>query len=128
MLRQRSLLAGLFALWLMGRILNLTGPWPIAAWVDSSFLPALALTLAVLAIGSMVAITLHDLTSWFWGLPPRLFAGLLLLAALAQIIRLCGWQPWRTRANGLLLMLPVAYAWLPAYLLLRATLGDSPSA
>ena len=216
MLRQRSLLAGLFALWLMGRILNLTGPWPIAAWVDSSFLPALALTLAVpliragnhrnlfvvplllalgaanllhhsvylgwlgwlqmpslppsvaintavgliallmtiiggrvipafsanaiqglqaqrwlsievLAFGSMVAIILHDLTPWFWGLPPRLFAGLLLLAALAQIIRLCGWQPWRTRANGLLLMLPVAYAWLPAYLLLRAALGDSPT-
>ncbi len=208
-----GLLAALFALWLMGRILNLTGPWPIAAWVDASFLPALALTLAVplirsgnrrnlfvvplllvlgaanllhhsvylgwtpmlslaptvaintavgliallmtiiggrvipafsanaiqglqpkrwlsievLAIGSMVAICLHDLAPSYWGLPPGLFDGLLMLAALAQIIRLCGWLPWRTRANGLLLMLPVAYAWLPVYLLLRATLGDSPA-
>jgi uncharacterized protein involved in response to NO len=75
----------------------------------------------------MVAICLHDLAPSYWGLPPGLFDGLLMLAALAQIIRLCGWLPWRTRANGLLLMLPVAYAWLPVYLLLRATLGDSPA-
>jgi uncharacterized protein involved in response to NO len=65
-----------------------------------------------------------DLSPTHWGLPQPVFGSLLLAAAALQILRLLGWQPWRTRGNTLLLMLPLAYAWIPVYLLLRALLGS----
>jgi uncharacterized protein involved in response to NO len=42
------------------------------------------------------------------------------VAALAHGVRLFFWQPFRTYDNPLLWMLPVAYAWLPIALGLRA--------
>lgn len=57
----------------------------------------------------------------FWiSVPVSIWIGLLLIAAVAHIIRLLLWDPFQTRRNALLWMLPVAYAWVPTALLLRA--------
>ena len=40
--------------------------------------------------------------------------------AAAHLVRLAGWQVWKTYRNPLLLALPAAYLWIPAHLLLRA--------
>jgi uncharacterized protein involved in response to NO len=205
-------LAALLALWLAGRLLNLTGPGHVAAWIDAAFLPVSGVVLAVpllrarnlrnlfvvpllLALGAlnllhhaaflghapaafqplpqvvgvstaagliallmtviggrvipsfsanavpglrprswswvegsvlglMVLIPLMDLSPTHWGLSEPLFRGVLFAAGALQIVRLLGWCPWRTRVNTLLLMLPLAYAWIPIYLLLRGLLGD----
>jgi len=77
-------------------------------------------------LGLMILVPLVDLSPTRWGLPDVTVSGLLALAGSLQAIRLLGWQPWRTRGNTLLLMLPIAYAWIPAYLLLRALLGGGP--
>ena len=45
---------------------------------------------------------------------------LLVIAAVAQLLRLALWQPEKTLGNPLLWMLPVAYSWLPLALFLRA--------
>jgi uncharacterized protein involved in response to NO len=204
-------LAGLFGLWVAGRLLNLTGPAALAAWVDASFLPVTAAVLAVPLLrarnhrnlfvvpllvalgaanllhhaaylgwapaefqplpqvvavsaaaglvallmtviggrvipafsanaipglhpvrrgwldwtvaGTMLAILLADLSPSRWGLPAGAFTALLAFAAAGHVVRLAGWRPWRTRADPLLLILPVSYAWIPVYLLLRAVLG-----
>jgi uncharacterized protein involved in response to NO len=70
----------------------------------------------------------------FWiSVPVSIWIGLLLIAAAAHIVRLLLWDPFQTRHNALLWMLPVAYAWVPIALLLRAgaavpTLGIPASA
>lgn len=71
----------------------------------------------------MLLIPVLDASPVRWGLPDPVMTGLLAFVGVAQAMRLLGWQPWRTRHNGLLLMLPLAYAWIPIYLLLRAALG-----
>lgn len=50
--------------------------------------------------------------------PPTLV--LCLLAAVAHMVRLAGWQGWRVRRAAPVLALHVAYAWLPAGFLLLA--------
>jgi uncharacterized protein involved in response to NO len=45
---------------------------------------------------------------------------LFIVAAVAHLLRLALWQPQVTLGNPLLWMMPVAYSWLPAALLLRA--------
>jgi uncharacterized protein involved in response to NO len=205
-------LAALAALWIAGRLLNLTGPGALAAWVDAAFLPVagavlaiplwrarnlrnffvvpllfglgalnllhhaaylgsapapfqplpqvvgvsvaaglIALLMTVIGgrvipsfsanavpdlqprrwpwiewpvLGLMVIIPLMDVSPTHWGVPGPVFRSLLLAAAALQTLRLFGWQPWRTSGNTLLLMLPLAYAWIPVYLLLRALLGS----
>ena len=70
----------------------------------------------------------------FWiSVPVSTWIGLLVVAAVAHIIRLLLWDPFQTRRNALLWMLPVAYGWVPIALLLRAgaavpTLGIPASA
>lgn len=197
-------LGGLVALWLLARVLMLTGPAMLAALLDSLFLPALAIAVAipiwqsrnfrnvkllfvlaalatantvfhlayqdrlprdmalsamtaalnviailiaimagrvipaftkgavkdarprhnavveVIAIGSLTLILLGDLLGRQVRLPSIAWLALLILAALAHAIRLALWQPHRTARNPLLWMLPVAYAWLPIALSLRA--------
>ena len=44
---------------------------------------------------------------------------LLMLCALAHLVRLFGWQPWKTWRQPMLLVLPLAYLWIPVHLLLR---------
>jgi len=197
-------LAGLVALWLLARVLILTGPANAAAFVDVLFLPALgiavaipiwrsrnvrnykvvailaALTLAnvcyhlanmhilqvgimrvaitaaldviailiaivggrvtlafignaiadaqpryvfsveLISFGALVAIlVLGVLTPWMT-VPTDAWFVILAIAAVAQGIRLLLWQPFKARGNPLLWMLPVAYAWLPITLFLRA--------
>lgn len=197
-------LGGLVALWLLARVLMLTGPAMLGALLDSLFLPALAIAVAipiwqsrnfrnvkllfvlaalaiantvfhlayqdrlprdlaqaavtaalnviailvaimagrvipaftkgavkdarprhnvvveVVAIGSLILILLGDLLNRQVRLPSSAWLALLIVAAFAHAIRLALWEPHRTVRNPLLLMLPVAYAWLPIALSLRA--------
>lgn len=197
-------LGGLVALWLLARVLILTGPPILAASLDSLFLPALAIAVAVpiwqsrnfrnfklllvlaalatanlvfhlayqdrlppdlarsamtaalnviailiaimagrvipaftkgaiadarprhnfvvevVAIGSLILILLADLLSRQVRVPSGAWLALLVVAAFSHAIRLALWDPHRTVRNPLLLMLPVAYAWLPIALSLRA--------
>ena len=47
-------------------------------------------------------------------------AGIAVAAMLAHSARLWLWQPWKTLKTPLVWVLHLAYAWIPAYLLLRA--------
>lgn len=190
-------LAALVSLWIAGRVLILTGPIPVAAVVDSMFLPALgaaiavpiwrsrntrnfkvlaiilalalinglfhlaglgvlpktmltkapllalaviAILLAVMggrvipvftnnaiqsanarsdprievaAIGSLILMALLEVASLWWQIPKSLWIIVLGTAAVSHTIRLALWAPHRTVRQPLLLMLPVAYTWLP---------------
>jgi uncharacterized protein involved in response to NO len=207
-------LAGLFLLWVGGRILILTGPLSIAAAVDLMFLPALGVAIAIpiwksrnrrnfkvlaiiaalttanlmfylanlnvlpdallgmsyelaldiiviliaimggrvipaftknailaanvrsdprvetIAIASVVTIAVAGVSSAWWALPKGVWIALLAVSALSHAIRLALWAPHRTFSQPLLLMLPVAYAWLPISLTLRmlAEFGMVPAA
>jgi len=50
---------------------------------------------------------------WAFGLPALATAVLATAAALAQGLRLAGWQPWRTWRHPLLWILHLSYAWIP---------------
>jgi uncharacterized protein involved in response to NO len=197
-------LAALAALWLLGRVLMLTGPPPLAMLVDLVFLPVLGLAVAipivrsrnarnlkllvvlggltlanlgfhlvqlgilpvsvgqqsiisaldiivilmaviagrvipaftqnalpdarpkrlfiieVVALGSLVLILVADVGKYWLHVPDLIWSGLFLVAAIAHFIRLILWDPFRTRRNALLWMLPVAYTWIPVSLMLRA--------
>lgn len=197
-------LAGLFLLWVAGRILILSGPLPVAAAVDLTFLPAVGVALAIpiwqsrskrnfkvlvivaaltvanlvfhlanmnvlpyvlvnmsyklaldiisiliaimagrvipaftmnaiptarvrsdvrleiVAIGSLILITIAGVLSPWWAMPKAIWIAILAMAALSHLIRLALWAPHRTVSEPLLLMLPIAYAWLPLSLALRA--------
>jgi len=197
-------LAGLVALWLVARVLMLTGPANIAAVIDVLFLPTLSLAvaipiwrsrntrnykiLAVLAVltltnviyhlsilnllpigfarismtaaldliailiaivggrvvpafignavkdssprhvfsveftsvGSLVVILVIGVLAPWMPVASSVWFTLFVIAALGQGVRLLLWQPFQARGNPLLWMLPVAYAWLPVSLLLRA--------
>ena len=207
-------LAGLFLLWVAGRILMLTGPLAIAAAVDLAFLPALGVAVAIpiwrsrnrrnfkvlailaalatanlvlhlanlgalsngllstsyefaldiiviliaimggrvipaftsnaipaanvrtdsriewVAIASVVTIAAAGVSGAWWTIPKGVLTGLLAVGALSHSIRLALWAPHRTYSQPLLLMLSVAYAWLPISLAFRmlAELGVVPAA
>lgn len=196
-------LAGLFLLWIAGRVLLLTGPLPLAAIVDLMFLPAVGVAVAIpiwksrnkrnfkvlaiiaaltianltfhlsnlnilpnvlvitayklaldiiailiaimggrvipaftsnalptanvrrdprvefVAIGSLIVIAIAGLLSPWWAMPRGVWIVILALGALSHLIRVALWEPHRTVSAPLLLMLPVAYAWLPLSLVLR---------
>jgi uncharacterized protein involved in response to NO len=63
--------------------------------------------------------------AWAFGLPAPVAAPLAFAAAVAQGVRLVGWQPWRTWRNPLLWVLHLSYAWIPLgfALLALASLG-----
>jgi uncharacterized protein involved in response to NO len=199
-----ALLGGLATLWLLARVLMLTGPANVAALIDVLFLPALGVAvaipiwasrnarnykvLAVLSVLTLANVGYHLASSGSLplefgrvsmtaaldvisiliaivggrvipafignaveGASPRhirsvgfvsvgallviLVAGVVkpwiavshnawliifVVAAVGQGVRLLLWQPFRARGNPLLWMLPVAYAWLPISLALRA--------
>lgn len=77
-------------------------------------------SIEVLALGSLVLILAADSTGYWHSLTWSAWFTLLVLAAVAHGIRLWLWQPQRTMGNPLLWMLPVAYAWIPVSLALRA--------
>ena len=206
-------LAGLVALWLLARVLMLTGPADAAAVVDILFLPMLGLAIArpiwqsrntrnykvlivllvltltnacyhlaavnllpfsltqvsisaaldvlailiaimggrvipafvgnavqdaepqrrtiieIVAIGSLIVILTAGILDQWILLSETAWSALFVVAAIAHGVRLMLWQPFRTADNPLLWMLPVAYAWLPISLGMRALahLGAVPS-
>ena len=68
------------------------------------------------ALGLVLALLLADAT----GLPPMAGTAVALAAALAHLVRWLLWRPWKAPANTLVLVLHVAYAWIPVHLALRA--------
>lgn len=68
------------------------------------------------ALASVLLLLCADLV----GVPGDALAALCLVAALSHALRLAGWQPWRTLRHPLVWVLHVAYAWIVAYLALRA--------
>lgn len=75
------------------------------------------LPLEVLVIGTGLALLTADLLAPNLSGPAwQAFCG---LAAALHLARVAGWQAWRTVRNPLLLALPAAYLWIPAYFLLR---------
>jgi len=73
-----------------------------------------------IAMGSLVLILVADSLGFRSVMAPPAWAVLLLLAAVANAVRLFLWQPQKTRNHPLLLMLPVGYGWIPISLALRA--------
>lgn len=93
----------------------------IPAFTNSAIQTANArcdLRVEIVAIGSLVLITLLEVSSLWWQVPKSVWTVLLGTAAISHTIRLVLWAPQRTVKNPLLLMLPVAYAWLPVSLAL----------
>jgi len=197
-------LAGLVALWLVARVLMLSGPADAAAWADILFLPALGVAVAIpiwrsrnkrnykilavlavltltnvfyhlanlnlvptgfarvsmtaaldviailvaiiggrvipafignavqdsspqhslgveiVSVGALVVILVFGVVAPWAPVSIDVWRTLFIIAALAQGVRLLLWQPFRSRGNPLLWMLPLAYTWLPVSLLLRA--------
>lgn len=197
-------LAGLVVLWLLARVLMLTGPANVAALVDILFLPTLGVAVAIpilrsrntrnykvlavltvltlvnagyhlaslgllplefarvsmtaaldviailiaivggrvvpafignaveganprhirsvefVSVGALVAILIAGILKPWLTIPHNAWLFVFVVAAVGQGVRLLLWQPLRARGNALLWMLPVAYAWLPISLALRA--------
>lgn len=197
-------LAGLVALWLLARLLMLTGPANLAALVDILFLPVLAVVVAIpiwrsrntrnykvvailamltlanacyhlanmsilpvgitrvaitaaldviailiaiiggrvtlafignavadaqpryvfavelVSFGALLAILVTGVLNLWAPVPANVWFVILAIGAVGQVIRLLLWQPFKARSNPLLWMLPMAYAWLPVTLFLRA--------
>ncbi len=72
------------------------------------------------AIGTLLLVFAAGIGEVWWSPPDAFWIALLGTAAIAHALRLYFWQPHTTRAVPLLWMLPVAYAWLPIALGLRA--------
>jgi uncharacterized protein involved in response to NO len=68
------------------------------------------------ALGLLIALLIVDVL----GLPPLVVAAVAVPAALAHLARWLLWRPWKTLGNTLVLVLHVAYAWIPIHLALRA--------
>ena len=69
-----------------------------------------------LALGGVLALLAIDLS----GTPPLATAVVAGIAALAHAARLVLWQPWLTAGRPILWILHASYAWIVAYLTLRA--------
>ncbi len=67
-----------------------------------------------------IGMTAAALLAWVIGAPVALACPLLLAAGLLQLVRLARWKGWLTTAEPLVLVLHVAYAWLPLGLILLA--------
>ncbi|VTU27492.1 NnrS protein [Variovorax sp. PBL-H6] len=68
------------------------------------------------ALGAVLALFLTDAL----GLPPTVVAAVALVAALAHLVRWLLWRPWKSVDDTLVLVLHLAYAWIPVHLALRA--------
>ena len=72
-----------------------------------------------LALGSLILVLLADALTPAYAVPRPAWVGLFYVAALAHLLRWSVWCPHRTVSDPLLLMLPMAYLWIPAMLALR---------
>jgi uncharacterized protein involved in response to NO len=74
----------------------------------------------VLALGSLLFILAAEIIGYWYPIPDPIWISLLLVAGISHSVRLSLWQPLGTRHQTLLLMLPLAYVWVPVALVLRA--------
>ncbi len=72
------------------------------------------------SVGALLAILVAGVVKPWIAFPHIAWLIVFVVAAVGQAVRLLLWQPFRARGNPLLWMLPVAYAWLPISLALRA--------
>jgi uncharacterized protein involved in response to NO len=72
------------------------------------------------SVGVLALILVAGILGYWYALPGRAWLALLLFAVLTQTARWLYWQPQVTWRNPLLLMLPVAYLWIPLSLAIRA--------
>jgi len=82
--------------------------------------PRRLLGVEILALGSLVAILVAEIGSFWLPIDAAVWCVLFVAAAATHVIRLMFWRPFQTRRKPLLWMLPVAYAWIPIALLYRA--------
>ncbi len=82
--------------------------------------PRHVFSIEVISVGALVVILAFDSLQWWAPVPNAVWLAILAIAAVVHGIRLLLWQPFLTHGNPLLWMLPVAYAWLPIMLALRA--------
>ena len=68
------------------------------------------------ALGGVLALLLIDAS----GPPPIVVTAAALAAALAHLVRWLLWRPWKSLDSSLVLVLHLAYAWIPAHLAFRA--------
>jgi uncharacterized protein involved in response to NO len=67
------------------------------------------------ALGSILALLAADLADAAW-----IAGGIALAAAIAHLLRLALWRPWRTLRTPLVWILHAGYAWIVVHLALRA--------
>jgi len=73
----------------------------------------------LVAIGSLLLLLLLEVSGHWLQISNTIWAGIFFVAGASHFIRLLLWDPFRTRHNALLWMLPVAYAWMPIALIIR---------
>lgn len=72
------------------------------------------------AFGTLLLLIALEGVSVFYAIDGRLIAGVAILGVLAHAARLWCWNPGATRHQPLLWILPLSYAWLPVFFMLRA--------
>ncbi|MFV2089788.1 MAG: NnrS family protein, partial [Pseudomonadales bacterium] len=96
---------------------------PAFSWnAVATLRPRSWVTIEWLAIGLTVLIVATDIVRAAGGrmlLLEEFQQVLLIVCATVHLIRLAGWQPWKTWRIPLLLVLPLAYLWIPVHLILR---------
>lgn len=75
--------------------------------------------LEALAIGSLILVLFVDLVAPLYTPQPATWSAILFIAALAHGVRLWRWDVHPGYRNALLIMLPIAYLWIPLALSLR---------
>lgn len=106
----------LLALDVVALLLAIMGGRVIPAFTNNAIQGANARTdrrVEIVAIGSLLLIVVLEVVSLWWQIPDSVWIVLLGAATVSHTIRLALWAPHRTVKQPLLLMLPVAYAWLP---------------
>ena len=94
-----------------------TNAMPLAKATEK---PVQVTWIEVVAIGTLLLVLSGTLLEGWYQIPNIVWFLLLTLAALIHFVRLILWKPVSTLRNPLLLMLPVAYCWIPISLGLRA--------
>lgn len=86
--------------------------------------------LEVTSILSLILIFVAGILDYWYALPDWVWLTLLVIAVLTQTLRWLLWKPQSTWRNPLLVMLPVAYLWIPLSLAMRglAIVGAVPPA
>jgi len=81
--------------------------------------PRNSYALEVVAIGSLLLLLVLEVGDYWLQISNRIWAGLYFVAGVSHFTRLLLWDPFQTRRNALLWMLPVAYVWVPIALIIR---------